>query len=267
MGSATPSSHVGMLFRRLTADPSSAYERSSDAEPAFAAFRKTQQSLPVPFGLLYQSEHSRLAGALARALSPDVFGDLTQDVIAAVADHDCGWDPSDRKQFESIAEGSAPVSFTAMSPEQTLPSWVGSIAHGKQLGPLAEILISRHCCLLGTGAEEHEEFVERETKRRVQIESAALYSQAEYDRWTAALGFCDLLSLYLCSGSRAAVQLPLAHPERRLNDRTVVLDWSAPDRPILSEPIFSSDVVLRANGVVYEGPHKPLEPQSWEWFL
>jgi hypothetical protein len=46
------------------------------------------------------------------------------------------------------------------------------------------------------------------------------------DRWIAALGFCDLLSLYLCSGSQSAVTLPLAHPENDANARNVTLTWT-----------------------------------------
>ncbi len=34
----------------------------------------------------------------------------------------------------------------------------------------------------------------------------------DLDRWTAALGFCDLVSLYLLSGLSREVEFPLAHP-------------------------------------------------------
>ncbi len=34
----------------------------------------------------------------------------------------------------------------------------------------------------------------------------------EWERWTGAIGFCDLLSLYLCSGAADPVELPLGHP-------------------------------------------------------
>lgn len=47
--------------------------RSDQMEEAYKAFRKTQASLQTPYGLVLQSEHSRLAGALAQALVPEAF--------------------------------------------------------------------------------------------------------------------------------------------------------------------------------------------------
>jgi hypothetical protein len=53
------------------------------------------------------------------------------------------------------------------------------------------------------------------------------------------VGFCDLLSLYLCSGLRATVMLPLTHPAYRHAAQAphVTLDWRE-GRAVFSEPIF-----------------------------
>jgi hypothetical protein len=85
-----------MLFRSLSA------EHLLHMEPAYEAFVKTQQGPQASYGLLFQSEHSRLAGAIARALVPGVFGDLNADVITAIAHHDYGWDLSDQQQMNAF---------------------------------------------------------------------------------------------------------------------------------------------------------------------
>ncbi len=246
-----------MLFRDLSA------EESSTVEPAYQAFLKTQRSLHARYGLLFQSEHSRLAGSLAGALLPGVFGELNADVIAAIAHHDYGWDTSDQKQFDHLSEND-PLSFTAVSASETLPSWISSIAHGRELGPLPAVLISRHCCLLGTGSEAHAGFVAAETIRRLEIERTLVCSAEQLRCWTAALGFCDLLSLYLCSGSKSPVTLPLCHPQAKDEARTVTLRW-IDDGPHLSEPIFKSDICFFANGLEYGGDHASPRPLSVHW--
>ena len=133
-------------------------------------------------------------------------------MIAAIADHDFGWTASDSKQLEALDQH-PPRPFPHVSAEDTLPCWIASIAHGRKLGALQAVLISRHCCLLGTGSGKHAGFVACEAAERCAVEAALPYHPAELDRWTAALGFCDLLSLYLCSGSETPVSIPLAHPE------------------------------------------------------
>lgn len=248
-----------MLLCDLSSEP------SSTVEPAFSAFLRTQKRSSGRFGFLFQSEHSRLAGALARALVPGVFGELNADVIDAIAHHDDGWDSSDERQVEQLGTR-RPCSFTTVGPADTLPCWISSIAHGRELGQLPAVLISRHCCLLGTGSAAHAEFVAAETERRRSIERALRFSDEQLNRWTAALGFCDLLSLYLCSGSKSAVKLPLAHPEDQKDSRNVTLRW-VNDGPSLSEPILKRDICFFANGweIVEEGA--PGRPLSLKWLF
>lgn len=248
-----------MLVRTL------APELCTEIQPAYKAFLRAQDVQKPPYGVLHQSEHSRLAGGLAGALLPDVFGPLNAHVLAAIADHDYGWNDSDDRQMSKLKEN-IPYPFTKVSPEETLPCWVGSIAHGRQLGGLAGVLISRHCCLLGTGSPKHAQFVEEETKQREQIEATLPYTPRELDGWTAALGFCDLLSLYLCSGSRTPVKLPLSHPEGNVGSRSVSLRW-IDGQPYLSQPIFQPNTSLYARATKYSGNSDDNEPLTAAWVL
>lgn len=246
-----------MLIRDLSSNS------SDTVEPAFSAFLKTQSPPTGHFGFFLQSEHSRLAGSLASALEPHVFGELNADVIAAIAHHDYGWDRSDAQQIEHLT-GRRPCSFITVTPQDTLPSWVSSIAHGRGLGRLPAVLISRHCCLLGTGSEAHAQFVAAETHRRREIESDLNFSDEQLNCWTAALGFCDLLSLYLCSGSRAAVRLPLCHPENQKDNRNVTLRWLN-DTPTFSEPVFKNNICYFARGWEYFEDERSAQPLLVTW--
>jgi hypothetical protein len=71
------------------------------------------------------------------------------------------------------------------------------------------IIVSRHFSLLAQHDQpHHQRFLEAEKSRQRKLEGAT----ADLDRWTAALGFCDLVSLYLLSGLSREVEFPLAHP-------------------------------------------------------
>ena len=235
---------IEMLLRDLNSS-----SPSQEVQPVFDAFLDIQSSVGGPCGVLLQSEHSRLSGAIAACLRPDIFGPLSAEVVSAIAHHDDGWDASDQAQIENLSQ-SAPRPFTALSAEATLPSWIASIESARQLGPLQEILISRHCCLLGTGSGKHAAFVAGEILRRGQLERTLSYSPADLDRWTAALGFCDALSLYLCCGSHAPVKLLLAHPEAPGNARHITLQWIS-GQPHLSESVLAENASLQAGALCY----------------
>ena len=215
----------------------------NSVQPAYRAFLQTQSNQESLLGMVLQSEHSSVAGTIAKALQPEVFGSLNDDVVAAISQHDFGWDSSDML----LVERAEPLSFTTLSAEDTLPCWIGSIARGRSLGALAGVLISRHCCLLGTGSEKHAAFIRQETSDRRKIEQTLSYSDENLSRWTAALGFCDLLSLYLSSGSQSSVVIPLEHPEATKTGATIQIRW-VDGVARLSQPILTSQLALEVSG-------------------
>lgn len=221
----------------------------ADDEPldAFAAFLQTQKDVRAPFLLLFQAEHARLSGELARALSPGAFGPLPERVVAAIGSHDAGWDESDRAQLDE-APRRRPRAFPTLTTEETLPSWRRSIAQAQAVGDLEGVLVSRHFGFVGATEPDRQEYLRNEAKVREAIEKKLDASEEELTRWTAALGFCDVLSLYLCSGCRRMATLPFAHPASeaaQIVDR-VVLSWAG-DRLCFSQPIFVCANTFRAH--------------------
>jgi hypothetical protein len=127
--------------------------------------------------------------------------------------HDTGWAASDAQQIQRLRSGGAQaghaVSFVAIPPAEVEEAWTASINTVEALSKPGAMIISRHFSLLAGHDSVHQRFVEAEKSRQRKLAASA--NEADLARWTAALGFCDLVSLSLISGL-SRVELPLAHP-------------------------------------------------------
>jgi hypothetical protein len=224
-----------------------------DAWPAFA---KTQQHAPDFAACISQPAHAALAAQLATALNPAIFGALPPEVIDAVGRHDAGWAESDLAALERVVE-QQPQSFVAVPPKHAVTAWRRSIRQAEAHSPLAGILISRHFCLLAPRDHDphHAAFVEQENQRRAPLEAASSVPRDDLNRFTAALGFCDLLSLCLCSGLTGAVEIPLAHPADPASQHAPKVTVSlAGDTLRFDQPTMSPGPVLHADGWIPFAP-------------
>lgn len=255
-----------MLLRSLN-HTASCERVSSTVRPASDVFLETQKQMQEPVGIVLQAEHAMLAGQLASALSPHVFGPMSDELLLAAAQHDFGWQKSDEAQMELLPKRS-PRPFPALSAEETLASWTACIAHARELNPVTYVLISRHFTFLGSGDPGREEFVRTETKSRREIEDTLSIAETDLSRWGAALGFVDLLSLYLCSGSRAPVEFPLAHPADPASHDApkTTLCWQG-GSPMFSKPVLCPgtrvSLVVRTSNR-HDGAIKPLT-LTWDF--
>ena len=146
------------------------------------------------------------------------------------------------------ASHATPVSFVAIPPGEVVEAWTASIDTVEALSKFGAIIVSRHFTLLAQHDQAHHQrflrterlrqqkldpdFLTRlQTASRVRLsvrsrmksanadkrdrksgQASSMASGEDFERWTAALGFCDLVSLYLVSGLRSEVEFPLAHP-------------------------------------------------------
>jgi hypothetical protein len=172
----------------------------------------TQTSGLVIDGYISQPAHGVLAGQIASIVDEELFGSIPTSVIDVIARHDAGWAESDLAALEGN-EKEAPISFLSVAPEIGVSAWRKSISTAAALSPLAELLTTMHFWLLAPrdGDPVHQEFI-KDQELRIQRMDSAGYPASDVDRFTSALGFCDLLSLHLCSGSASSVRIPLAHP-------------------------------------------------------
>jgi hypothetical protein len=190
-----------------------------NASSAWQRIVKTQQTPQMPCLLVPQPAHAVLAGELAGALLPETFGTLPHEIKQAVLMHDAGWSTFDAEQIRRLRSGSghdatiAPLSFIATSPQETLEAWIASIDHVERLSAAGGLVVSRHFTYLAQHENAaHRKFVTGELRRQRRLEAAAKSSASDLTRWTAAWGFCDLVSLYLITGLKGDISFPIAHP-------------------------------------------------------
>lgn len=246
---------------------------ASAEQPAWQTFAKTQQATSHIIGCISQPAHAALAGRLAATLNPTIFGALPSEVIDTIGRHDTGWAEADFAALECAAERQ-PQSFLSHPSEGAVRAWRKSIREAEARSPLAGILTSRHFCLLAPCDSDphHDAFVEEETRRRGPQEATSTYSSDDLTRFTAALGFCDLLSLCLCSGLTGNVPMPLAHPAdpaaRHAPNVTVsIANQTTPDQAIrFDQPVIPPGTSIYADGWLISAPNT-LTSHRFRWTI
>jgi hypothetical protein len=179
---------------------------------AWARVEAAQRLKRLPCLLVPQPAHAVLAGELAAGLT--CFGELPPEITRAIQMHDTGWAASDAQQIQRLRSGGAQaghaVSFVAIPPTEVEEAWTASINTVEALSKPGAMIISRHFSLLAGHDSVHQRFLQAEQSRERKLAASA--NDEDLTRWTAALGFCDLVSLFLLSGLSREVELPLAHP-------------------------------------------------------
>jgi hypothetical protein len=175
---------------------------------AWARVEAAQRQLRLPCRLIPQPAHAVLAGEIATDLT--CFGQLPPEIIRAIQMHDTGWAASDAHQIQRLRAPNAgdqlPVSFLAISPRETEEAWAASIEAVAAFSEMGAKVVSRHFTLLA----QHDPVQHRHFLNGPKASKSELHGDIE--GWTAALGFCDLISLYLVCGLTREVEIPLAHP-------------------------------------------------------
>lgn len=218
-------------------------------------FLESQRHPEQATGIVTQLAHSELAGELARQLLATPFGELPPEVAEAAKNHDRGWGKSDQRQLAHLAE-QTPKPFPAMHQDE-LEAWRGSLARSdsNSTSALAWCLIGRHFTALAQRpTPSHQAFLELETPPRLEVERRAGFDPQDLERWAGAVGFCDLLSLYLCSGLRSTVTFPLTHPAYRNAAQAphVTLDWRD-GCAAFSTSVFRSGSVAHIRAMDFDG--------------
>jgi hypothetical protein len=179
---------------------------------AWARVEAAQWLKRLPCLLVPQPAHAVLAGELAAGLT--CFGELPPEITRAIQMHDTGWAASDAQQIQRLRSGGAQaghaVSFVAIPPTEVEEAWTASINTVEALSKPGAMIISRHFSLLAGHDSVHQRFLQAEHSRQRKLAASA--KGEDLARWTAALGFCDLVSLFLLSGLSREVELSLAHP-------------------------------------------------------
>ena len=164
--------------------------------------------------LIAQPDHASLAGDIAARLAPALFPGLDQPVLQAIALHDEGWGPLDAAALDAP---SRPNSFIEEAPSTFIEAWTASIDRCQQVAPIGAVIVSQHFCRLADFRLASRKDASDDTRlllgfltaedqrRRSLLPACSGYDPAFL---TDVLQFCDVLSLYLCSGAEESVTFP-----------------------------------------------------------
>jgi hypothetical protein len=192
-----------------TIEPAASPDSGKDG--ARAAFVPSHTGWISLQGCISQPAHAALAGRLAAALNGKIFEALQEEILDSIANHDAGWSEEDLAALEQ-AEHNPPMLFISMP--VAVQAWRRSIEYAASRSQLSGYVVRNHFSLWAPrdGNVEHELFMrEKETQLRL-TGLGTKYNRRDLDRFVAYLGFCDLLSLPLCSGWHTDLELRLAHP-------------------------------------------------------
>jgi len=184
----------------------------SEAVSAWKAVEEQQRQNTASFWLVTQPSHAALAGDLAAALRDDLFGPIDDTVARCIALHDAGWSMNDADQIQRLRGDSnqKPSGFLDASVDQFLHAWTASIETAGKVSPVGAYIVSRHFERISNLASEKDQrqveaFRKREKDRQHKVRININLEQPALEKLVDALQFCDVLSLYLCSGSRRNV--------------------------------------------------------------
>jgi hypothetical protein len=206
-----------MILRPL--DPPA--PNSNEFLPAWSVVERVQRQSHENCWMITQPSHAALAGDFAAKLTSVRVPKLDAALVRAIALHDAGWGIPDAQaimQSRSVNQG-CPKSFVGCSATEFLPVWEKSIDVAASTGPAGGYIASRHFYRLaeqqitysGENGSEHamlSRFIESEARRQNQLAAKQERGAAELESLTDVLQFCDLLSLYVCSGARDSAEFP-----------------------------------------------------------
>jgi hypothetical protein len=195
--------------------------------PAWTAVESRQKLRANSWLLITQPEHAALSGELASQIDAPGFPKVGSEVVHAIALHDAGWEQfeADPRAPRVHADGH-PLSFLEIPPADFLRAWIGSIDCAEEESQVGGYLVSRHFSSLGefrlqrnddppAVRQQIEAFLQEEKFRQTRLGNSAS-ERSRWDPLLPLLQFCDVLSLYLCSGTLQPVEFPYEFPNGRI---------------------------------------------------
>jgi hypothetical protein len=192
---------------------------SSEFLPAWNVIERIQRQAYKNCWMITQPSHAALAGEFAASLTGAHIPKLDDAGVRAIALHDAGWGVPDAQAImQSRAAGQGnPKSFIDCGASEFVAAWEKSIEIAESAGAAGGYVVSRHFARLAeyglakypaADRQKASRFLEQETARQKKLAAKQNHNAAELERFTEVLQFCDLLSLYVCSGARENAEFP-----------------------------------------------------------
>jgi hypothetical protein len=204
----------------------------SSAAAAWSVVAERQKCSAAGYWLISQPDHANLSGDLAANFVSSAFPRVDPLVARAIGVHDSGWalfpHESNPSEPPLVNQEGKPLAFIEFQAADFVRAWTASIDRAEGICPAGGAIVSRHFFELGTyrltdggwlGEDDRQliaAFLERENERQERLLEVSSGTIDELNGWLAVLQFCDLLSLYLCSGAQQEAEFP-----QLLTDRPV----------------------------------------------
>jgi Protein of unknown function (DUF3891) len=232
---------------------------SSQATPIWNAIQATQMLKPA--WCITQLDHARLAGQIAQHIDAEIFPALETNIIQAISLHDEGWGELD---------SNGPIrSFLDVQPADFLSAWRGSIQAAGKVSELGGVMVGGHFSRIAKSrlevatnapadAQLLNDFLSEQEQLR-QKHSLPL-SAEQIEEFVDLLQFCDVFSLYLCSGAPERVQFP-----QKLGG-TIFQLYRQGEWCVSSPPLFASSIRLQvpASEVTSKGDKGKAAPLNFQ---
>ena len=189
--------------------------------PAWQVVEKLQRQKYDSCWMITQPSHAALAGEIAAKLQGPQIPKLDAGLVRAIALHDAGWGIPDAQAITRSRSGKhqAPRSFLETGVAEFLEAWTQSIQVAQSVGAAGAYMVSMHFQRLAQhrvsvvddadhDRKKLQEFIAHEGQRQKRLAAKQDRSARELEALTDLLQFCDLLSLYLCSGAKESVEFP-----------------------------------------------------------
>jgi hypothetical protein len=206
-----------MILRPLEPTPPG----DQNCQPAWPIVERLQRQKYESCWMITQPSHAALAGEIAAKLESPLVPELDPGLVRAIALHDAGWGMPDAQAImhSRAKHAAAPKSFLELGIAEFLDAWSQSIETAQSTSPAGGCIVSRHFSRLAEHRVTHggdddsdrkklHAFLNRESQRQKRLASKQNRTAAELETMTDVLQFCDLLSLYICSGARQNAELP-----------------------------------------------------------
>ena len=246
-----------MILRPLEPAPAS----TEEFLPAWPVIERLQKQKYESCWLVTQPSHAALSGELAARFCGQQVPAPDPQLIRAIALHDAGWGMTDAQAIQQSRARNTmqPESFIVMPVPHFLAAWQKSIETAQSVSPAGGYIVSRHFYRLAEhrihsaddtqqDRRKLETFGSSESQRQKKLSTGI--STDHLELWTDLLQFCDLLSLYICCGTRENVIFPKYFGvEVRVENKSEILKLE----PAVIQPSELSVAALR---------HPPVKGQS-----
>jgi hypothetical protein len=200
-----------MILRPIEPPPATTGEFVS----AWPAVERLQKQKYESCWMITQPSHAALAGDIAAKLRDRRIPKLEAELIRAIALHDAGWGMPDAQTIMRSRSDprNTPKSFLETEVAEFLAAWSQSIDIVRPVSPAGGYMVSRHFWRLaehrlahgydaGSDRKKLRTFLDHESQRQKKLAATQNRRIDELEQLTDLLQFCDLLSLYLCTGAR-----------------------------------------------------------------